>query len=137
MDNVAFHHSNVTVAAVHSKGCHTLYTLPYSPCLNAIEYAFSSIKTRYRRSCPAGSHFAGQRRSGGAGGCRRWGEAGIRRSKRRARSTRCCTAGTVLDSGSGSADVGPRCQRELEHRDADDLRDGGAGATCCVPTPMA
>jgi transposase len=59
MDNVAFHHSNVTVAAVHSKGCHTLYTLPYSPCLNAIEYAFSSIKTRYRRSCPAGGHFAG------------------------------------------------------------------------------
>ena len=55
MDNVAFHHSKETSDAVRAKGCRALYTLPYSPCLDPIEYTFGSLKARYRRVCPARS----------------------------------------------------------------------------------
>jgi hypothetical protein len=51
MDNVAFHHSKETQQAVRKKGCTTLYTLPYSPRLNAVEYVFSRLKHSYRQQC--------------------------------------------------------------------------------------
>lgn len=54
MDNVQFHHSAETAEAIRAKGCVPLYTLPYSPKLNAIEYVFSSLKHVYRRLCPPG-----------------------------------------------------------------------------------
>jgi hypothetical protein len=33
-----------------------LFTLPYSPRLNPVEYAFRSIKATYRGNCPPENH---------------------------------------------------------------------------------
>ena len=54
MDNVQFHHSKQTKDAIHNKNCKALYIPPYSPRFNAIEYAFSVIKNRYRSLCSDG-----------------------------------------------------------------------------------
>ena len=51
MDNIQFHKSQETRDALRSKGCFALYTPPYSPCFNAIEYAFSTLKRVYRHAC--------------------------------------------------------------------------------------
>ena len=51
MDNVQFHKSKEACDAYRSIGCSVLYTPPYSPRLNAIEYAFSLMKRMYRREC--------------------------------------------------------------------------------------
>lgn len=55
MDNIAFHHSRESVAAVESQGAKCLFTLPYSPRSNAIENVFSALKARYRARCPTHS----------------------------------------------------------------------------------
>jgi transposase len=52
MDNIAFHHSKETIAAIQLKGCHALFIPPYSPKFNAIENVFSTLKQRYRAKCP-------------------------------------------------------------------------------------
>ncbi len=52
MDNVAFHHSKETKQAMQRKGFTPLYIPSYSPRFNAIEYAFSQLKTVYRSNCP-------------------------------------------------------------------------------------
>lgn len=51
MDNISFHHSSEVVDAAKKKGCTLLHIPPYSPRYNAIEYAFSTIKRRYRSIC--------------------------------------------------------------------------------------
>ena len=43
LDNVAFHHSNVLP--------NFIYTPPYQPQYNPVEYCFSKIKNAFRRSC--------------------------------------------------------------------------------------
>jgi transposase len=53
MDNIAFHHSQHTKAALAAKQCHTLYTIPYSPKCNTIEMVFGALKPTYRRRCPS------------------------------------------------------------------------------------
>jgi transposase len=52
MDNIAFHHSKETKRLLESKECIALYTPPYSPRLNPIEYFFSTLKHYYRKRCP-------------------------------------------------------------------------------------
>jgi transposase len=52
MDNVQFHHSVQTKAAILEKGCEPLYVPPYSPKFNAIEQVFAAMKTAYRKDCP-------------------------------------------------------------------------------------
>lgn len=52
MDNVAFHHSTSTRAAMTGKGLTPLYIPPYSPRLNAIENVFGVVKRRFCRACP-------------------------------------------------------------------------------------
>jgi len=52
MDNIQFHHSKETQDALSRVGLGTIYTPPYSPELNAIEFAFAIIKREYRRRCP-------------------------------------------------------------------------------------
>ena len=51
MDNIQFHHSDETMIAIEKKGLQVLYTPPYSPRFNAIEYIFSTIKRLYRTEC--------------------------------------------------------------------------------------
>ena len=53
MDNLNSHHSVETLDALRVKGCTALFVPPYSPRYNAIEYAFSQLKTRYRSECTA------------------------------------------------------------------------------------
>lgn len=48
MDNVAFHKCRNIKELLHSKQCQILYTPPYSPDFNPIEYIFSTMKHRYR-----------------------------------------------------------------------------------------
>lgn len=52
MDNVAFHHSKETAAAVQNKGCTQLFIPPYSPDFNAIENIFGVAKQAFRAQCP-------------------------------------------------------------------------------------
>lgn len=51
MDNIKFHHSDDTMNAIKNKGLKVLYTPPYSPRFNAIEYIFSALKRQYRTQC--------------------------------------------------------------------------------------
>ena len=51
MDNLQIHKSHEAIDAMKAKGCVPVFTPPYSPRFNAIEYAFSSIKRLYRREC--------------------------------------------------------------------------------------
>lgn len=52
MDNVAFHRSKETQAALNAKGFRPLFIPPYSPALNAIENVFSVVKRAYKSHCP-------------------------------------------------------------------------------------
>jgi transposase len=52
MDNIAFHHSHETLDAIKQKQASCLFTLPYSPRLNAIENVFAVLKSRFRTLCP-------------------------------------------------------------------------------------
>jgi transposase len=52
MDNIAFHHSKETQAAMEKKGFVPLFIPPYSPKLNSIENVFGMLKPMYRRQCP-------------------------------------------------------------------------------------
>jgi transposase len=52
MDNLSFHHSADVRTLIEGRGMNILYSLPYSPRLNPIEYVFSSIKSTYRSHCP-------------------------------------------------------------------------------------
>ena len=49
MDNVRFHHSGETKSAISMKGLNVLYTPPYSPELNPVEYSFSLLKNEHAR----------------------------------------------------------------------------------------
>jgi transposase len=49
MDNVSFHHSGDTMEAISMKGFTALYTPPYCPELNPVEYSFSVLKNEYSR----------------------------------------------------------------------------------------
>ena len=51
MDNLNSHHSAETRDAAMSKECKLLFVPPYSPRYNAIEYAFSQQKRKYRSEC--------------------------------------------------------------------------------------
>lgn len=53
MDNIKFHHSRETKAAMVTKGFTPLYIPPYSPKMNAIENIFGAVKPKYRQSCPS------------------------------------------------------------------------------------
>lgn len=55
LDNIGFHHSKETVAALQEKGATPLFTPAYSPEFNAIENFFGTIKHLYRKQCPVGS----------------------------------------------------------------------------------
>ena len=55
MDNIRFHHSSVVLSTLKLKGLVPLFTLPYSPKLNAIENVFGVVKSKYRQLCPV--HF--------------------------------------------------------------------------------
>ena len=52
MDNLQCHHSREVKQAIEARGWRALYTLPYSPRLNPIEYVFRSMKVCYRGHCP-------------------------------------------------------------------------------------
>ena len=52
MDNIAFHHSSETHAALRAAGLAAMYIPPYSPRFNAIEYVFAKLKHVYRALCP-------------------------------------------------------------------------------------
>jgi len=45
MDNAQIHHDEYLVNLIESIGCKIIYLPPYSPDLNPIETAFSSIKS--------------------------------------------------------------------------------------------
>jgi transposase len=49
MDNVAFHRSNVVKSVAVRKRLTLNFIPPYSPWHNPVEYAFSSMKARYRK----------------------------------------------------------------------------------------
>jgi transposase len=49
MDNVAFHRSNIVKDVAMRKHLTLNFIPPYSPWHNPVEYAFSSIKARYRK----------------------------------------------------------------------------------------
>lgn len=49
MDNVRFHHSGETMAAISTKGFDVMYTPPYCPELNPVEYSFSVLKNEHSR----------------------------------------------------------------------------------------
>ena len=53
MDNISFHHSKEVTKLLEDKSCRAVYTPPYSPRFNAIEYVFSLMKRRYRSECPS------------------------------------------------------------------------------------
>ena len=55
MDNVRFHHTSETREAALMKGFHLLYTPPYCPELNPVEYAFSVLKNDFERRQRQGS----------------------------------------------------------------------------------
>lgn len=52
MDNIQFHHSRETKDAACAKGFNLLYTPPYSPRMNPVEYIFGTVKPEYRHQCP-------------------------------------------------------------------------------------
>ena len=49
LDNLATHRNKEAAAALKTHGCWFLYLPPYSPDLNPIEQAFSSLKAHLRR----------------------------------------------------------------------------------------
>ena len=49
LDNASIHHSEKVVELIESAGAYVLYTSPYSPELNPIEYMFKSYKDGLRR----------------------------------------------------------------------------------------
>jgi transposase len=49
MDNAQIHHDEYLFNLVESVGCKIIYLPPYSPDLNPIETAFSSIKSWIKR----------------------------------------------------------------------------------------
>jgi len=49
MDNAQIHHDEYLVNLVESIGCKVIYLPPYSPDMNPIETAFSSIKSWLKR----------------------------------------------------------------------------------------
>ena len=55
MDNIAFHHSPATVAAIRAAGAQVLFTPPYDPDANPIENVFSVLKGRFRRLLAQGA----------------------------------------------------------------------------------
>ena len=57
MDNIPFHKSHDTMAAIARKGCSALFIPRYSPRFNAIEYVFSAVKREYRDACPPATIF--------------------------------------------------------------------------------
>lgn len=50
MDNVQIHHNEFLVNFIESIGCKILFLSPYSPDLNPIETAFSSIKNWLKKN---------------------------------------------------------------------------------------
>ena len=56
MDNIQFHHSVETKQVAQANGYQMLYTPPYSPRMNPIEYVFGVIKPEYRKKCPCVSN---------------------------------------------------------------------------------
>lgn len=55
MDNLACHRSAEARAIMTRKGVKPLFTPPYSPRFNAIEYVFGWMKPLYRSQCPLGA----------------------------------------------------------------------------------
>ena len=55
MDNLACHRSVEAKAIMTRKGVKPLFTPPYSPRFNAIEYVFGWMKPLYRSNCPLGA----------------------------------------------------------------------------------
>lgn len=52
MDNIRFHHSRDTLGVLLRKRCRPLFTPPYSPKANPVEYLFAAAKTAYRCISP-------------------------------------------------------------------------------------
>lgn len=50
MDNVSFHKAKPVLEALRAKGFEALYTPPYSPATNPIEYVFGVVKSAVRRA---------------------------------------------------------------------------------------
>ena len=50
MDNAQIHHDEFLVSFIESIGCKILFLPPYSPDLNPIETAFSSIKSWLKKN---------------------------------------------------------------------------------------
>jgi transposase len=50
MDNAQIHHNEFLVNFIESVGCKILFLPPYSPDLNPIEIAFSSIKSWLKKN---------------------------------------------------------------------------------------
>ena len=50
MDNAKIHHDDEMVNVIERCGCRVLYLPPYSPDLNPIETAFSTIKTWIKKN---------------------------------------------------------------------------------------
>jgi transposase len=49
LDNVAFHKSKIVRSVADDRDIDLCFTPPYCPWFNPVEFAFSVIKTRYRR----------------------------------------------------------------------------------------
>jgi transposase len=49
LDNVAFHKSKIVKSVAEDRDIDLCFTPPYCPWFNPVEFAFSVIKTRYRR----------------------------------------------------------------------------------------
>jgi transposase len=50
MDNVSFHKAKPVLEALRAKGFEALYTPPYSPATNPIEYVFGVVKSAARKA---------------------------------------------------------------------------------------
>lgn len=59
MDNVRFHHSKIVKDYLIAKNVEVIYTPPYSPWFNPIEYCFSIVKRIFQREQDIDSSFEG------------------------------------------------------------------------------
>lgn len=57
LDNAAFHKSKIVLDALHKKSLSPVFTSPYSPEWNPVEFYFGYIKAKYRRNSMVNVNF--------------------------------------------------------------------------------
>ncbi len=52
MDNASIHNTRLVTQVCAFHGVHVLFTAPYSPAMNPIEYTFATVKAKLKQAQP-------------------------------------------------------------------------------------